>query len=441
MKKLLLTLALALSTPAFSQSPALSNVSKLRDIVLVTDPAIGAKCDGTTNDATAINAALTTYPAVKLPMNATCLITAKITVPDNKRLFGSGYSSVLKKGFNGDMIELGLKAELDHFRMDGNGATFTGRGVLISTGGGGDGWQSIHDMTILDTASYNIEYTATGSGWMSRIENNRLGTYNFTTFAVKYPSPDVNGPRTLLGNVTLGPLADLASAAGVTVVGNNGGTGPAGGPFTIPSIQMNTDLFKAVVVGNSFDSNPSITIKGNLGQFVGNEFNGGYTLGVGATNTIVGLNYGSSGATFFDADVSGVVSNEVYGVSHGYTPAWTATGVAPVYGNATVTGRWQRHGRRVSVIIDIVFGNTTTFGTGVYTFGLPTGVVPAPGSGDAIGIALLVDATGSTYKGVAFVQGSGITVYVNEPAVVVQNNVPVVWAQSDRFLITVDYGL
>lgn len=56
-----------------------------------------------------------------------------------------------------------------------------------------------------------------------------------------------------------------------------------------------------------------------------------------------------------------------------YTPAWTSTGTAPAIGNAVVTARYLQPANSKLVIVNarILFGSTSTFGTGGYSFSLP----------------------------------------------------------------------
>ena len=55
------------------------------------------------------------------------------------------------------------------------------------------------------------------------------------------------------------------------------------------------------------------------------------------------------------------------------TLAWTSSGAAPAFGNATKLAEYRRPSGSdmVDVRIKITFGNTTTFGTGVYFLSLP----------------------------------------------------------------------
>ena len=55
-----------------------------------------------------------------------------------------------------------------------------------------------------------------------------------------------------------------------------------------------------------------------------------------------------------------------------YTPTWgVESGTAPTIGNGSVAGNYNRVGDLVFFQISVVFGSTTTAGSGTYTFSLP----------------------------------------------------------------------
>lgn len=54
-----------------------------------------------------------------------------------------------------------------------------------------------------------------------------------------------------------------------------------------------------------------------------------------------------------------------------YTPTWTAPTTNPAVGNGSITGRWQQMGKTTHFWILLTAGSTTTFGSGVFQFGLP----------------------------------------------------------------------
>lgn len=400
---------------------------------------------GTTDMAPAIQAAIDTAEAggvVYVP-SGTYLIGSQLSIADGTpiKFCGDGPKSIIRKGFNGDMLSLGLKSELTGVYLDGNGANFTGRGVIIETGSGGDGWQNIHDCTILDTQSYCIEYTAVGAGWMSRIVNVRLGVYNRpATYAIKYPADPGgtdNGPRLISNCVTLGPLVDIAGSKGCNIIGNMAGEDAS---QTVPSVTMNSDSVRAVAIGNTFECNTPVQIKGDRHVFIANVMRDGYSLEAGATNCIVGFTYTTGSIDDLDVDNSSSVTNMMYSAAHTYTPTWTGSGSNPAIGNGTISGRWQRDGRRVHLQIDLLMGSTTTFGTGTYTFSLPT-VLPAPGSGTSVGTCWMFDSGTTNRVGTAIIDGSGVVCIADSEAANVGATNPFTWAANDRLRIDATYNL
>lgn len=408
----------------------------------------GAKGDGAADDFGAIQEMIDSDGRVYLPAGE-YLIGDRLATDDGRpvRIYGDGPQTIIRKGFNGDMLSLGLKSELTGVFLDGNGANFTGRGIVIETGGGGDGWQNIHDLTILDTESHCVEYTAIGAGWGSRIVNCRLGIYDRpAVYAVKYcddppgGSTD-NGPRILALCQTLGPLADIAGSSECMIVDCLGGEDLA---QTIATLAMNANSHLAVIQGNSLVANVRMQVLGDRNVIVGNMIRGGYELVVGATNCIVGPNHGTSPEADFDVDNSGVVNNEIYGIAHGYTPAWSGIGAGtqPALGDGTLVGRWQRHGRRVHLQIDLLMGSTTTFGTSpLWQFSLPAGV-PQPGNGTSIGSVQCIDSGTATRIGVPIIPAnSGVQCIVDGELNGVGPTNPFTWASGDRLRIDAVYNL
>ncbi len=54
-----------------------------------------------------------------------------------------------------------------------------------------------------------------------------------------------------------------------------------------------------------------------------------------------------------------------------YTPEWHASIDEPTIGNGSVQGRYFKVGRTVDVVASVIFGSTTTGGTGYYSISLP----------------------------------------------------------------------
>ncbi|WP_330348178.1 hypothetical protein [Streptomyces sp. NBC_00582] len=87
--------------------------------------------------------------------------------------------------------------------------------------------------------------------------------------------------------------------------------------------------------------------------------------------------------------------NSIFAAWTNYTPTWTASTTNPVLNNGTITGRYMKIGRTVLSAMTLTCGSTTTYGSGTYSFGVPTA---AAASGiDMLGTARLT--AGSTYIG------------------------------------------
>jgi hypothetical protein len=56
-----------------------------------------------------------------------------------------------------------------------------------------------------------------------------------------------------------------------------------------------------------------------------------------------------------------------------YTPTWTATSANPAIGNGSINAYWRRNGKNMQINWQVLSGTTTTYGTGNYIFGMPSG--------------------------------------------------------------------
>lgn len=126
-----------------------------------------------------------------------------------------------------------------------------------------------------------------------------------------------------------------------------------------------------------------------------------------------------------------------------YTPTWTGSVSNPAIGNGTLTGRYRRRGTSLNLRISVIPGSTTTFGSGVYTLGLPSGMSAATG-GEQWVTAKLWD--GSNWPGIATVSGSSVQVYFPAASgdtrlAVWQHNDPSVFANGHNLHIQGDLEL
>jgi hypothetical protein len=106
-----------------------------------------------------------------------------------------------------------------------------------------------------------------------------------------------------------------------------------------------------------------------------------------------------------DANTLGVYSGAawssigpVHGLWTAYSPAWTANGgSAPVIGNGTLDGFYQRIGRTVHFMARMVAGSTTTFGSGSSPWRFTVPVAAGGSTWEQLIGATYLDVSGSTY--------------------------------------------
>lgn len=129
-----------------------------------------------------------------------------------------------------------------------------------------------------------------------------------------------------------------------------------------------------------------------------------------------------------------------------YTPAWTATGTAPVLGNGTLTGRYVQLGKTIMGHLSLVAGSTTTFGTGNFRFTLP-GTIATTMRG-SIGVADCVDVSaGAAYVGFTnLVSGTIVEIWTPQSPIGVWQQgavappaTPFIWANGDQLRLKFMY--
>lgn len=220
-------------------------------------------------------------------------LTESVTLPFGCRFNLNGF--LLTKGFNGDMIVLTDQAQVLNGRIDGEGGTYTGRAITITSGNN----QRLVNLDIADTESYNLEIAAnTGLNfaWIG-------GSFNRTTAAsdaIKLPDSELStsGVRRficLAGNGSA--MIDLAGG-NVTYITN----------CAAASITFQDASRYAIIDGSRIAQSP--TIKGTLHN-INALWSGNITLASGTTYTKI---FEAEGFTVTDS--SGSTTNEINYARH-----------------------------------------------------------------------------------------------------------------------------
>ena len=120
-----------------------------------------------------------------------------------------------------------------------------------------------------------------------------------------------------------------------------------------------------------------------------------------------------------------------------YTPVWTASTTNPTLGNGTLNGRFMQAGQLVTGNIDLVFGSTTTLGTGNYSWTLPTN---AQNFRYVQGSCEILDTSAATIYPRCILPTNANTIAVADFTPVRLNNAgPIPWAAGDRISIGFSY--
>jgi len=115
-----------------------------------------------------------------------------------------------------------------------------------------------------------------------------------------------------------------------------------------------------------------------------------------------------------------------------YTPSWTALGTAPAIGNGSISGYYIKTGKKVTARVNLLVGSTTTFGTGQWSFSLPTSVAV---SYNGVAVA---ERYGFGFSG-GFTLGNPIFAIIPNGPNEFSKDYPHVWAVNDRLYLTHTY--
>ncbi|UOF80473.1 tail spike protein [Caudoviricetes sp.] len=406
----------------------------------------GAVGDGVANDTTALSNALlvsASHPTVL--QQATYLVASSLAVPSYGTVIGYGRASLIKKGFNGDVMTLGKHARVASFRIDGNRASYTGRGIAVSTGGGGattadQGQQLLYDMIIDECEDYPLEYTGASYGWQSVCLRCQFSEYD-SDAAVKWPDEAGTGENRKL-------IACYASDALLNVGGCDNGmiqacvsgiANGANGGLIFPAGTTNRAK-KLIIVGNRFAiGGGTMTIRGIDSVFTDNVVAGSITLADNAAGDgCASLTYANNRITGTFLDSSAATNYVVLNEPISFTPTWSSTGTAPALGNADVRCEYTRRGMHIRAKYFIKFGSTSTFGTGTYKFSIPVNRYTATTT-TFVGVALLKDRCGVVQT---LFQSSDDSVRPFDSAGnAMQPASPVTWASGDVLCMDIEYRI
>lgn len=284
--------------------------------------------------------------------------TAQLTQLAGQKWEGEGgqRATTIKKYFNGDMLVMGDLAGVSDLNFDGNGATYTGKGIAV-TGGFS---QEIRRVRIANTAATGLHFAA-DAGRGAVVSAVEIATINpETVFAIALAGDTGAAPR-FFDQIWLSGGTFDASGCNDCFISNayvkriN---------TSATSAQLNVSNTRYALSGAAH------TIQGTNGNYVNCAFAGAITI-----NNSQGLKFVNADFGFGVTEDAATCSyNEITHQLYSYTPTWTqASGIQPAIGNGSITGFYTRTGNLCTVSVRVVFGSTTTYGNGDtgYVFSLP----------------------------------------------------------------------
>lgn len=119
-----------------------------------------------------------------------------------------------------------------------------------------------------------------------------------------------------------------------------------------------------------------------------------------------------------------------------YTPTLTAATTDPTLGTSSITGRYRKLGKTADIHIRLVIGASGWDpGSGIYRFGLPSGVVPyLQNAGGAMGVATVRDASVPVtyaYRVTYFATTAVQLISTGTSPASLTSSAPITWANGD----------
>lgn len=146
-------------------------------------------------------------------------------------------------------------------------------------------------------------------------------------------------------------------------------------------------------------------------------------------------------AAFWKTEVTDRWTN-LYSAWTSYTSSWTAANSNPSVGNGTLTAAYKRNdvAKTVQIRLRLVTGSSTGYGSGAWSFSLPSGL--APSSFETLSAHVLDASSANRWAAVCYLSGAnGIERIAVDASLGVSATNPMTWAINDQLLISGTYEI
>lgn len=391
------------------------------------------RAGSTVDIATALTNCLAEHAVALVPPYNDYTLGSKVTVPANKGIVGfNKTNTTITKAFNGDMIDLSAAgAFIEGIDLEGDGANFTGKGVVLATAGAGK--QRVHHCKINDTAGACIAFDSETAGSqfsgfdleLSRTSSG-TGTGNYAVTVTSTNSASAN-PRKFSHVETQGNCSFDFGGCNDFMVSDS----------FIGDIAFHANSTGVHISNTRLANQSALTIQGDNHTVVGCGLAPDITLSGVGPFTLQGNTYNG---TVTDSS-NNPNDNLVDAPSVAYTPVWTAASVNPAIGDGTIAGWYSRQGNIITATIAVSMGSTTTFGTGEYSFSLPvaTTVTGRNFTGSVQALDLLTAYRAGSCLLAPGVDTDTVKCFGDGGGTAYSPTVPHTWADGDTLNITITY--
>ena len=343
----------------------------LKGSIRKTVKSFGAVGDGATDDTDAVLAAIAAAGengVVVFDRNSEFLVSGGVIVqPPGQKWIGEGgqRSARLKKGSNGDLVQMGSLSAISDLTLNNNGDNFTGRGIYIPSGFS----QSLFRVRSVRSKGPSLEFAVDAGGGCNVVAFEGDTIDQDTVGAIKFAGDTGPHPRLFNGVWLSGGFLDIASPGA--------GNGCSMSNFYIRNIKTIGPVATGTALmhfsnGRFATIADTTVLSGSDLTLVGVAFSGPVHL-----QNMQGLR---AEACTFGAGITEEFAtcrfNSYSDQTKTFSPTWSqSSGAQPSIGNGSLTGKYSRNGFLVKFDLSLTIGSTTTFGNsaGPYIFSLPLG--------------------------------------------------------------------